>query len=221
MLLITRLRIGRDTFDSLVGILSTNTIFTSRGWRPQRHVKYQLGCFLVRYGAIGSDTLGTAQKLSIGFGTVFLYCRRVTRAIRELRSRFVGWMDDARKSVVSDHIENFSGFPNCIGSGDGSLIRFGDAPEEDGHLYMSRKKFYCVSILYSCSVVRYRSSQTNIQATCDHECRFTSYELGWAGAVTDVKIFKNSDVWQRRHIYFHGEEYIFVDKGLILFFSPL
>ncbi|KAJ7182931.1 hypothetical protein C8R43DRAFT_941015 [Mycena crocata] len=72
-------RIGRNMFDWLVATLSTNPIFMSRGRKPQRHAKYQLGCFLVRYGAIGSDALGTAQKLSIGFGSVFLYCRRTTR----------------------------------------------------------------------------------------------------------------------------------------------
>lgn len=33
-------RLGRDTFDQLVAILGRNPIFTSTGWKPQRHVKF-------------------------------------------------------------------------------------------------------------------------------------------------------------------------------------
>ncbi|KAJ7154412.1 hypothetical protein C8R43DRAFT_1126492 [Mycena crocata] len=128
-------RIGRNMFDYLVKELAENTIFHSTGRRPQRHVKYQLGCFLIRYGTIGSDTLGTAQKLSVGFGTVFLYCRRVTRAIRELRPRFLGWPPPERKAVIRKHIKDASGFPKCLGAEDGSLIRFFDVPIVDRHLY--------------------------------------------------------------------------------------
>ena len=57
--------------------------------------------------------------------------------------------------------------------------------------------------------------KTNIQATVDHECRFTSYELGWPGSVTDVKIWKNSHIWMHRRKYFKNGEYILLDKGMI------
>ncbi|KAF9064376.1 hypothetical protein BDP27DRAFT_1472259, partial [Rhodocollybia butyracea] len=59
--------------------------------KPQRPVKYQLGTFLIRYGMLGSDSLDTALKLNIGHGTVFLYCHRVTRAIREPKSSYIGF----------------------------------------------------------------------------------------------------------------------------------
>jgi hypothetical protein len=131
-------------FDYLVQELAPNPIFQSTGRRPQRHIKFQLGCFLIRYGCIGSDTIGTAQKLSIGFGTVFLYCRRVTRAIRQLRPRFVGWPTSDRKEVIKQDIQDISGFSRCLGAGDASLIRFCEIPIEDGHLYQSRKKFWGV-----------------------------------------------------------------------------
>ncbi|KAJ6528964.1 hypothetical protein B0H19DRAFT_1274585 [Mycena capillaripes] len=137
-------RVGRDMFDYLVEQLSFNLIFQSRGRRPQRHVKYQLGCFLFRYGTIGSDTLWTSQKLSIGLGTVFLYCRRVTHAIRELRHRYLGWPTPERKAVIKQYIKDTSGFEKCLGAGDGSLIRFCEVPIGDGHLYQSRKKFFGV-----------------------------------------------------------------------------
>jgi hypothetical protein len=134
-------------FDWVVGLLSHNPIFQSRGRRPQRHVKYQLGCFLVRYGALGSDTLGTAQKLSIGFGTVFLYCNRVRRALRELRPSFIGWPSPERKLAIKTHIKDVSGFSRCLGAGDGSLINFDEIPKDDGPHFMSRKKRFGVSSL--------------------------------------------------------------------------
>jgi hypothetical protein len=208
--------IGRDMFDFLVGLLSRNQIFQSRGRHPQRHVKYQLGYFLIRYGAVGSDTLGTAPKLSIGHSTVFLYCKRVCRALRELRPLYLGWPTEDRKLAIKTHIKDVSGFSRCLGSGDGSLIRFEEIPLQQGPHFMTRKKFFGV-FLHSVSspISTDCFCQTNIQATCDHEKRFTSFEIGWPGGVTDVKIFKNSDLWMRRHLYFEHGEYILVDKGLL------
>ncbi|KAJ7500003.1 hypothetical protein FB451DRAFT_1207193 [Mycena latifolia] len=140
--------VGRDMFNFLVKVLSHNQIFQSRGRGPQRHAKYQLGCFLIRYGAVGSDSIGTAQKLSIGFGTVFLYCCRVRRALRELRPQYVGWPIPERKVIIKRDIENISGFSRCLGAGDGSLIRFEEIPKDDGHLFMTRKKSFGVISRY-------------------------------------------------------------------------
>jgi hypothetical protein len=68
-------RLSRSTFDRLVALLANNPIFTSRGKHPQRHVKFQLAAFLMRYGRLGSSALSVAMELSIGEGTVFLYCK--------------------------------------------------------------------------------------------------------------------------------------------------
>ncbi|KAG1859739.1 hypothetical protein F4604DRAFT_1930457 [Suillus subluteus] len=45
-------RVGRATFDRLVQILEQNPIFESTGRKPQRPVRYQLACFLLRYGIV-------------------------------------------------------------------------------------------------------------------------------------------------------------------------
>lgn len=124
--------------------ISSNRIFESTGRKPQRPVKYQLATFLIRYGLLGSDTLDTALKLNIGHGTVFLYCRRVTRAIRELKSSYIGFpsLGDLQESsrIIQDRI----GFPRCCGSGDGSLIRFDEKPLINGTQFMGRKHFFGV-----------------------------------------------------------------------------
>ncbi|KAK0464481.1 uncharacterized protein EV420DRAFT_1516581 [Desarmillaria tabescens] len=76
----------REMFNRFVYILVPNLLFQSTGRKPQQDVKYQLAVFLFRYGTLGSDAIGTAIHLLLGVRTVFLYCRRVTRAPRELRA---------------------------------------------------------------------------------------------------------------------------------------
>ncbi|THV00063.1 hypothetical protein K435DRAFT_818410 [Dendrothele bispora CBS 962.96] len=181
-------------FEHLTTILSQNPIFQSRGRKPQRPIKYQLGAFLIRYGTLGSDTRRTALQLSIGHGTVFLYCRRVTRAIRELRDQYIGFPSEQDQQHTIDTIHNAIGFPRCVGSGDGSLIRFDEKPLVDGTQFMGRKQFF--------------------GATVDHRTRITSYEIGWPAAVTDSRIFKQSDFWKHRVEYLRDGHYILVDKGV-------
>ena len=100
----------------------------------------------MRYGVRGVDSLWVASKLSIGHGTVFLYCHRIIKALRQLKSRYVTWPSDLRKVVISNAIEEKSGFRMCLGSGDGCLIPFTEQPDEHGYMYQCRKKFHAVSI---------------------------------------------------------------------------
>lgn len=146
-------RLSRSTFDRLVALLADNPIFISRGKRPQRHVKFQLAAFLMRYGRLGSSALAVAMELSIGEGTVFLYCKRVSRALRQLKSQFLGWPDPACKEVISKAIEQAAGFQKCFGSGDGCLIQFTQRPLHFGHMYKCRKQFFGVCYLLAIVMV--------------------------------------------------------------------
>lgn len=185
--------------------------------RPQRHVKFQLAAFLLRYGRLGSSALSVAMELSIGEGTVFLYCKRVSRALRQLKSRFLGWPDSARKQVISEAIEHAAGFPKCLGSGDGCLIRFIQKPLYFGHMYKCRKQFFgvchLIKLLNYCYTQDSNLLKTNIQTVVDHMRRFISFDLGWPGSVTDIKMFKHSYLWTHRRLHFKNGEYILVDKG--------
>ena len=141
---------GRDTFDKLVALLATNKIFTSPyGHKPQRHVKWQLAAFLFRYGRLGTDSLDVAQKLGIGHGTVIKYCQRVSRALRELRPRYLKWPDQVRREEIAAEFEDRSGFPKCVGSLDGTLFKFCDEPDVDGEVFLSRKKTFSVCVYVS------------------------------------------------------------------------
>ena len=141
-------RLSRDMFDRLVAMLAPHLIFNNpNACKPQRHVKYQLATFLIRYGQQGSSVLDTMMKLSIGQGSVYNYCHRVSRAIRSHRPHYLGWMSPERKQIVSDAIQRISGFQKCIGSGDGTQICLDELPLIDGEQFLSRKK--CISVSLS------------------------------------------------------------------------
>ncbi|KAF8989631.1 hypothetical protein BDZ89DRAFT_974674, partial [Hymenopellis radicata] len=111
-------RMSRPSFNWVVAQLSQNPIFQSRGSKPQRPVDIQLATFLIRYGTQGSDVTGTSMKVGIGYGTVLLYCYRVTRALRELRDRFVNFPNEEDQQASMEYIERRNGFKNCIHYGE-------------------------------------------------------------------------------------------------------
>ncbi|KAJ7692744.1 hypothetical protein B0H17DRAFT_879970, partial [Mycena rosella] len=192
-------RIGRTTFDKFCDIVGQNQTFTSRGRKPQRHVSWQLGAFLIRYGQLGSPAQDTSFKLGIGFGTVILYCRRVIRAIRELKKRYAPWFSKEHQLQTSAQIEAKIGFPDCVGSGDGSLIQTSQQPSWMGPAYLSRKGLFCSE----------HGFLIPINLNSFHV--FGAWDLGWPGSVTDARVFKNSHFWRHRHQYLEDGRYILVD----------
>lgn len=190
-------RMGRTTFDRLVHMLEKNPIFESTGTKPQRPVCFQLACFLLRYGILGANPMQATHKLGIGFGTVFLYCRRVVCALRELGLKVVKWGNEERHQEIARHVMDHSGIPNCIGMLDGTLIHLTQMPERNGFSFMCWKKFPAL----------------NVQVIVDHECRFTAVELGWPGSVSDVTMWKKSHIWQQRSHYLRDNALLLADKG--------
>ncbi|KAF8160253.1 hypothetical protein K438DRAFT_1499501, partial [Mycena galopus ATCC 62051] len=179
-------RISRRTFDIFCEILQENPIFTSRGRKPQQHIAWQLSAFLIRYGQLGSPVLDTSLKLGIGYGTVILYCRRVTRAVHELKKKYAPWFSEEDQRATMEKFEEKTGFPNCVGSGDGSLIQTSDKPSWIGTAYLS----YMQGI--------FRSTHL----------RFGAWDLGRPG---NARVFKNSHFWRHRHQYLSDGRYIHVD----------
>ena len=136
---------GRDSFDHLVSLLEQNAIFTSSGRKPQRPVRFQLGCFLLRYGVMGGDSLRVAQMMGIGAGTVFLYCRRVTCSLREIGLHVMNWGDEESRETIQQYIQEHSGLAHCLGMLDGALIHLSEVPAGSGSLFFCQKKYPAVS----------------------------------------------------------------------------
>jgi hypothetical protein len=137
-------RLRKSTFKMLCQRLQPMDIFQSIGRQPQHPVEFQLGCFLCRYGERGSDSLKVAQRLGLGHGTVFLYCIRVSCALREIGLLVVAWPQEGRKNIVKDTFEAYSGFP-ALGACDGSLICLTEDPYGSNGVFRCHKKFPAVS----------------------------------------------------------------------------
>lgn len=131
----------RASFWALHNLIADDPEFISVGGRPQRPVYCQLAVFLIRVG--GENSLKTADITGVSEGSTYDYVRRVTKAIRRLRDRFVKWPVGEELEHIKAEMEEL-GFPGCVGSGDGTLFVIEEKPQEDGPSYWTRKKFYGV-----------------------------------------------------------------------------
>ncbi|TFK58518.1 hypothetical protein BDN72DRAFT_912609 [Pluteus cervinus] len=194
------LRLGRTTFHKLVLLLEKNPIFQSTGRKPQRPVYYQLATFLIRYGSYESDGSKTAVLLGIAEGSVWNYCRRVSRALRIIGLQVITWGDENRQQEVSHALHGLLGLGDCIGIIDGTLIRLDSVDtSEFSQKFYCRKKYPAVWFHF-----------------VDHQKRFISYDMGWPGSMNDVTILKASHLWINRRQYFTGNEYLLADRGMYL-----
>ncbi|KMQ88466.1 nuclease harbi1 [Lasius niger] len=75
------------------------------------------------------------------------------------------------------------------------------APKVNSKYYVTRKCNHAITL----------------QAVCDTDLVFTDCFVGFSGAVADIRVFRNSDLWrevlQDRQAYFPEEEYIIGDKA--------
>ena len=116
---------SRAAFWHVHDLIKDDPVFTSGGKRPQRPPAHQLAAFLVRMGA--TSGVKSAGGVSIAEGTVFLYCKRGTRALRMIRTNHLAWPGHARRQFLSSEM-GVVGFPGCIGISDGTYIRLAGRP---------------------------------------------------------------------------------------------
>lgn len=133
---------GRETFEHLVAALEDCEIFRSTGKKPQRPVRYQLGCLLTQYGQPGSNAFSTAESMGIGVGLVYIYYDRVTYAFRQLGLNWVKWGD---RSATKAWVYSCTRLTGCIRILDGTLIRLTEPPCFSGPAFWYRKKFPAAS----------------------------------------------------------------------------
>ena len=131
----------RDAFWDLHQHIRNDPVFVSNGRRPQRPPLIQLATFLCYVG--GESGIKTAAFCATAEGTVWLYIRRVTRAVRKLRDLFISWPSYSERDNISMRMGNL-GFPGCLGSCDGSYLRSATKPNENGYAYYCHKGFYAV-----------------------------------------------------------------------------
>ena len=150
---VTSVRIARESFWHLHALIKEDPVFKSTGCKPQRPLAHQLAAFLVQMGA--ETGIKSATSIGIAEGTVFLYCKRVTRAIRNICDHHLAWPGPARRQFLSSEM-GVHGFPGCISIGDGTYIRLAGKPQmkERPFAYYCRKKFYAVNMINNYLFIR-------------------------------------------------------------------
>ncbi|KAG8706148.1 hypothetical protein FRC09_002553 [Ceratobasidium sp. 395] len=191
-------RVSKSTFWEIVKLVENHEKFQRKGkGRRPRPVHYQVGVFLLRYGCAGSGARVPMLLTSIGEGTVLLYCRRVIAAIRTFGLTCVGWPTPERKRVISVAFQKKCGLNGAVGALDGVHFKLSHKPVVEGDIYMNYKGALSITV----------------QATCDHEGRFTSFQSGLPGSRPDASVWTNSELYKRRNQIFQPGEYLFADGG--------
>ena len=83
-------------------------------------------------------------------GTIELYTRRCLVAILTIEKDVVTWPDCNERAHIVRRIRQESGFPDCVGLVDGTLIVFSQKPTLDGADYYSQKGCYGMSTMIIC-----------------------------------------------------------------------
>ncbi|GAB1860676.1 Putative nuclease HARBI1 [Camponotus japonicus] len=117
------------------------------------------------------------ERFNVGRSTALYITRRVVRALVELAPVIIKWPTNERLNEVWIGFESTSGFPKVIGAIDGTHINI-PAPKNNPESYINRKGHHSIQL----------------QAICDHKCRFIHCYVGHVGSVHDQRVFRQSEV---------------------------
>ncbi|KNE90992.1 hypothetical protein PSTG_15558 [Puccinia striiformis f. sp. tritici PST-78] len=161
-------RMCQESFHQLVSEIRDHPVFQNRSNIPQRPVQDQL-----------MVTLKTIE------------------AILSLEEQYVSWPDTQGRRAIASRVDEFTGFRNCVGFIDGTLLPLYDRPAIDPQDYYSRKGYYCLNTLI----------------VCDEEKRITYYLTGWPGCCHDTRLWENSELKLKERELFSPGEYLIADSG--------
>lgn len=85
------------------------------------------------------------DRFDIGRTTAVRAVRRVTHALFKIASHFISWPSNERAEIIISKFKESSGFPNTIGTIDGTHIRI-EAPSENAVDYINRKRYHSIQL---------------------------------------------------------------------------
>ncbi len=184
----------QQQFNKLVQILH-DTIFQSKGNKPQAPVELQLAIFLRRLGS-KDEIFSICSRFGVSEGTVILYINHVIKAIKNKKSDFIQWPYGNNRIAVHKGFHAIGRFQNVIGAIDGTHFILGEAPSQDLTAYFTRKKRYAIQC----------------QGIVDYRGIFINYIIGWPGSVHDVRVYFNSDFFLNKEKYIEEDDYVLGDS---------
>lgn len=193
-------RVRRESFYRILDMIKEHPVFANfPGKRKKAPVEHHLLVFLYRVGrqadSGGDDAV--ADYFGLGKGSAKLYCRRVIKALRSLKKKYLAWPDEQARSEMKQRIKVQYGFQNCVGIIDGTLIFLQHRPRRYGDSYYCRKNAYAI----------------NVQIICDDQKRIIYVYGGWPGSTHDNRAWRNCKVFRNFRRYFQNGEYLLSDSA--------
>lgn len=188
-----------EAFQRLCDRIKHHEVYLSKGPKKQRSVEFQAAIVLYRLGlsGAGSSADNVSAHCGIAVGSVTKYTERFFTAILSLTEQWVYWPDDNEKEVIKAAIKKDSGFPNCIGFVDGSLIPLEFQPSWDRY-----QEFYTRKANYSIQTM----------CICDNKRRVRYIATGLFGSIHDSRVF-NETMGESPGLYFNEGEYMLADSA--------
>ncbi|KAK9729601.1 DDE superfamily endonuclease [Popillia japonica] len=136
----------------------------------------------------------------MGKSSLFSSFLRVINALNEIASTIIKWsMEDDRQNIKTA-FRAIAGKPGIIVAIDGTYVPI-KAPRENPESYINRKCFHGITL----------------QAICQPNLMFTDCFTGYPSSVSDIRIFRNSDIYNsilsHFNTYFNEDEYVIGDKA--------
>jgi hypothetical protein len=195
-------RMSRESLLKLANLVKDHQAFNPGSkTRKQANPMHQLMCLLVYLSTEGSGA-SNAMLRSIfrkGHGTYHNFKTRCVDAIIDcLGKQYYNWPIDGEKKEIARRFRDEYGWPNCLGSVDGTLLPLAFPPEtEDAPDYHGRKYRYSLSVL----VVN------------DDKRRIRYFLAGWPGKTHDNRVLRNSQIGIDPSSFFLQNQYILADSA--------
>lgn len=192
-------RMDKASFLQLVEMIKSHTVFSNNAHIDQSPVYHQLLVFLAKLGRFGNGASAgiLARHFGLGIGTVHLYCMRCLMAILALERQVVFWPGDSERRTTARRIEQAHGFEGCVGFVDGTLFPVYAKPSTNGEDFYSRKGYYGMAGMLVCDDLR----------------RILYMDLGWPGAVHDMRVWSTSQLGREPDRFMKPHEFLLADSG--------
>lgn len=125
---------------------------------------------------------------------------RVVNALNAVAPQFIKWAEAGNRREISRQFHRFGGIQNIIGAVDGTYVPI-KAPKRNPTAYINRKCFHGITL----------------QSVAIPSLMFTDCFTGYPSSVSDIRIFRNSDIYKRINnnidVYFEEEQFLLGDKA--------
>ena len=137
-------RMTKASFSLICALIENHAVFRNSFNNTQVSVQKQLAVAVFRFGNDGNAaSIGkTARKFGISEGSVELSTRRVIKALVSIEPEYLKWPNAGERQIISNRIFRASGFANCVGYVDGTLVKLAAKPVDVGADYFDRKSSY-------------------------------------------------------------------------------